>query len=68
MEKAVHSVIGFLRPVISAAFVALSLASVAHDDFGLSREEIRGAALVGAGVIAALVAIEFFGEKLRKPK
>jgi hypothetical protein len=68
MEKAVHGVIGFLRPVVSAAFVALSLAYIAHYGFGLSREEIRDAALVGAGVIAALAAIEFFGEKLRKPK
>jgi hypothetical protein len=67
MEKAV-SLIGFLRPVISAAFVALSLASIAHDDFDLSPQGIRGAALVGAGVVAGLVAIEFFGEKLRKLK
>jgi hypothetical protein len=68
MEKAVHSVIGFLRPVISAAFAAFSLGYIAHYDFGLSREEIRGAAMVGVGVIAALAAIEFFGKKLRKLK
>jgi hypothetical protein len=67
MEKAVHSVIGFLRPVVSAAFVALWLAYIAHYGFGLSREEIRGVAMVGAGVIAGLVAIEFFGKQLRKP-
>jgi hypothetical protein len=67
MEKAV-SLLGFLRPVISAAFVALWLAYIAHYGFGLSREEIRGAALVGAGVISALVAIKVFGKKLRKLK
>ena len=67
MEKAV-SLISFLRPVISAAFVALSLASIAHDDFDLSPQGIRATALVGAGVIVALVAVEFFGKKLRKLK
>jgi len=54
--------------VISAAFVALSLASIAHDDFDLSPQGIRATALVGAGVIVALVAVEFFGKKLRKLK
>src|ERR1700722_5886869 len=58
----------FLMSVITAAITALALALIAHYDFGLSREEIRGAAMVGAGVIAALGAIEFFGEKLGKPK
>jgi hypothetical protein len=67
MEKAIN-LIGFLKPVISAAFVALSLASIAHDDFDLSPQGIRATALVGAGVIAASVAIEFFGKKLHKPK
>jgi len=68
MEKAVDSVIGFMMSVVSAGFAALSLAYIAHYDFGLSREEIRTPAVAGAGVIAALVAIEFFGEKLRQPK
>ena len=54
--------------VVSAVFVAVSLAYIAHYDFDLSREEVRGAAMVGAGVIAASVAIEFFGKKLRKLK
>jgi hypothetical protein len=68
MEKEADRVAGILTSVLSAAFTAFSLGYIAHYDFGLSREEIRGAAMVGAGVIAALVAIEFFGEKLRKPK
>jgi hypothetical protein len=48
--------------------VAFWLAYIASYDFGLSREEIRAPALVGAGIIAALVAVEFFGNKLRKLK
>ena len=50
----------------TANAAALSLAYIAHYDFGLSRQEIRTAALVGAVVIAVLVAVEFFGKKLRK--
>jgi hypothetical protein len=68
MEKAVDSVIGFMMSVVSAAFAALSLAYIARYDFGLSREEIRTPAVIGAGVIAMLVAIEIFGKKLRKPE
>jgi membrane protease YdiL (CAAX protease family) len=58
----------FLMSVITAAITALALALVAHFDFGLSREEIRSAAMVGAGVVTMLVAVEFFGKKLRKLK
>ena len=52
----------------TASAIALSLAYIAHYDFGLSRQEIRTLAVVGAVVIAALVTIEFFGKKLAKPK
>jgi hypothetical protein len=51
----------------SAAFAALSVGYIAHYDFGPSREEIRGLAVFGAGIIAALMATEYFGKKLRKP-
>jgi hypothetical protein len=68
MEKEVGSVIAFLRSVVSAAIAALWLAYIAHDDFGLSRQEIRTPALVAAAIIAALVAIKIVGEKSRKPK
>jgi hypothetical protein len=44
------------------------VAYIAHYDFGLSRREIRTPAVVGAAVIAVLVAIEFFGKKLRQLK
>ena len=54
--------------MVSAAFTALSLEYIAHYDFGLSRQEFRTPAVVGAAVIAVLVAIEFFGKKLRKLK
>ena len=52
----------------TASAIALSLAYIAHYDFGLSREEIRTLAVVVASVIAFLMAVEFFGKKLRRPK
>jgi hypothetical protein len=51
-----------------ASAIALSLAYIAHYDFGLSRQEIRTPAVFCAAVIAVLVAVEFFGKKLRKLK
>ena len=68
MEKEVDNVAGFLMSVLSAAFAAFSLGYIAHYDFDLSPQGIRATALVGAGVIVALVAVEFFGKKLRKLK
>jgi hypothetical protein len=52
----------------TATMAALTLAYIAHYDFGLSRQEIRTPAVAAAAVIAMLVAVEFFGKKLRKPK
>jgi undecaprenyl pyrophosphate phosphatase UppP len=68
METTVGRVLSFLMSVVTAAITALSLAYIAHYDFGLSRQEIRTPAVVAAAVIAALVAVEFFGKKLRKLK
>jgi hypothetical protein len=68
METTVGRVLAFLMSVVAVAVTALSLAYIAHYDFGLSRQEIRTPAVVGAVVIAALVTIEFFGKKLAKPK
>jgi hypothetical protein len=68
METTVGRVLAFLMSVVAAAVTALSLAYIAHYDFGLSRQEIRTPAVVGAVVIAALVTVEFFGKKLAKPK
>jgi hypothetical protein len=49
METSVGRV---LLSVLSAGFTALSLAYIAHYDFGLSRQEIRTPAMVSAAVIA----------------
>jgi len=51
-----------------ATIVSLSLAYIAHEDLGVTSEEIRIPALAAASVIAALLAAEFFGKKLRKPR
>jgi hypothetical protein len=48
-----------------AVMTAVTAGYVAHYDFGLSREGIRTPALVGAIVIAVLLAVEHFGKKLR---
>ena len=61
-----------LVTTISAAFVAayaaVAIGYVARYDLGFSLQEIRDAALVIAVVIATVVAIDFFGKKLRKAK
>jgi hypothetical protein len=66
METTVDRVLAYMMLGVTSVTTALSLAYIAHYDFGFSREEIRAPALVGAGIIAALVAVEFFGKKLRK--
>jgi hypothetical protein len=47
---------------------ALTLGYIAHYDLGFSRQEIRNQAVMVASLIAMLMAIEYFGKKLRKPK
>jgi hypothetical protein len=51
-----------------AIVAALSLGYIAHYDFGFSRREIRTPAVMAAAVIALLLAVEYFGTRLRKPK
>jgi hypothetical protein len=51
-----------------AIVAAFSVGYVAHYDFGISIHEIRVAAAIGASTIGALLAIEYFGRKLRRPK
>jgi hypothetical protein len=41
---------------------------IAHYEFGFSRQEIRTPALIGAAIVGLLMATEYFGQKLRKPK
>jgi hypothetical protein len=43
-------------------------AYIAHNDFGVSLQEIRVLAAIVASTIATLLAIECFGRKLRKSK
>jgi hypothetical protein len=68
METTVGRVLSFLMNVVAAATSALAFAYIARDDFGLSPQDIRISAVVAAAVIAALMAVEFFGKRLRKPK
>jgi hypothetical protein len=67
IETSVGRFLAFLMAVVAAAASALAFAYIAHHDLGLWPQEIRIPAVVGAVVIAALVAIEFFGKKWRKP-
>jgi hypothetical protein len=53
---------------IGTIVTALSMGYIAHYEFGFSRQEIRTPAVVGAAVIGLLVATDYFGKKLRKPK
>ena len=58
--------IAMANAVCVAGYAAISLGYVAHYGFGFSRSEIRGGATIVAIIIAALLAIEFFGKKLGK--
>jgi hypothetical protein len=53
---------------VGAIVTALSVAYIAHYDFGFSRQEIRTPAVVGAAIIGLLVATEYLGKRFRKPK
>jgi hypothetical protein len=68
METVVSRFLTYVMAAGTATTAALTLAYVAHYDFGLSRQQIRTPAMVASGVIALVVAIEFFGKKLRGPK
>jgi hypothetical protein len=68
METTVGRVLTYLMAAGTAAATALTLAYIAHYDFGLSRQEIRTPAVAAAAIIAMLMAVEFFGKRLRKPK
>jgi ABC-type transport system involved in cytochrome bd biosynthesis fused ATPase/permease subunit len=70
-DPILSKIMGILRYVAIAALTALTIGYVAHYDFGLSRLDIRMAALIGAAtfavIVALLLATEFY-EKMRKPK
>jgi hypothetical protein len=54
--------------LVAAIVAASMLAYVAHDDLGLTRQEIRTPSLIAAGIIGLLLATDYFGRKLRKPE
>ena len=61
--------IGFVvRSGVSALVIAFLLGYAAHYQWGFSRIAIRTDALLAALLIGTLVAIEYFGKNLRKPK
>ena len=59
-------VVTIANAVFLAAYVAITLGYVALYDLGLSGEKVRGAAMIAAILIAATVAVDYFGKKLRK--
>jgi hypothetical protein len=66
MELIISKVIGFLVAVCTATTVALIVGDIGHN-LGFSSLDIRMAALVGAVVVATLLASGYF-ERLQKPK
>jgi hypothetical protein len=72
MERILSRIVGLLFSVCMAALVALTVGYVAHYDFGVSRLDIRMAALTGAATFALiaglLLATEWFEKKVRKSK
>jgi hypothetical protein len=53
---------------VGTIVIAFSVGYIARYDLGFSRQEIRTPAITGAAIIGLLVATEYFGKKLRKPK
>jgi hypothetical protein len=53
---------------VGAVVTALSVEYIARYDLGFSRRAIRTQAVIGAAIIGLLVATEYLGKKLRKPK
>jgi hypothetical protein len=61
-------IVTMVHVVCVAAYAAIALDYVAFYDLGFSLQEIRGATVITAVVIAALIAIDFFGKTLGKAK
>jgi hypothetical protein len=51
-----------------AAYVAIALGCLTIYKFGLSRDLVRSAAIIAAILIAATLAIDYFGKKLGNTK
>jgi drug/metabolite transporter (DMT)-like permease len=56
-------IIAVVNAVCVAAYLAITLGYVALY-FGLPGEEVRGVAMILAILIAALIAVDFYGKKL----
>jgi hypothetical protein len=57
-----------VRSGLSALVIAFLLSYEARHEWGLSGVAVRTGALLAALFITNLVALEFFGKSLRKPK
>jgi hypothetical protein len=68
MERILSKIVSLLVSVCFAALAALTVGYIALYDLGFSRQEIRTQALLGAAIIAVLLATEYFEKNLRKPK
>jgi hypothetical protein len=66
MESKLDGLVTIVIAVCVAAYAALAIGYLARLE--LSLQEIRGAAVLIAAVIATLVGIDFCGKKLRKAK
>jgi hypothetical protein len=53
---------------VGAIVTASSVGYVAHYDLGFSRQEVHTKAVIGVAIIGLLMATEYLGKKLRKPK
>ena len=62
------NLISWSSAAAAAVVTALALVNVAHDGFGLTREEILTRSLTAAAVIGLALATYYFGEKRRKPR
>jgi hypothetical protein len=68
MKREFEIVITVSVAVWVAAYAAIAIGYVAHYDLGFPFEEIRSGAVLIAVVMATLIAIDFFGKKLRGAK
>jgi hypothetical protein len=68
MEQIISRIIRFLFVVSTATAVALVVGDVSHYDLGFSSADIRMSSLIGAAIVALLLASDYFEKGLRKPK
>ena len=68
MERLLAKISGFVIIVSVASMTALALGYVCHYNFGLTRFDIRTAALSIVSITVVLLAVDHFGNKWRNPK